>query len=308
VNLSLLGIVLLFAATAALLQSPAEVARWYLAAAKEQQANGNPTAAVALIEKAIRKTPNDPQPYRQLAAVLYQEKKYEPCLKNLTIAIDKRPQDPRGYGARGEVFRKLKRYREAVRDADAVLNLAERGPDVQYHDALNNAAYFRALAGEDLQRGLRDAEIVVAEIRAAVRLVASSLRDDAPVREHLLALNLSLAATLDTRGYLRYRLAEAAESSDDAQTAREHLESARKDFDEALDLHVRNVDEIHKKLLTSEPFQLVFWKTYFREAVKGLGEMYYHRGLTLTAVGEDRRAAWDFARARDCGFDVDEGH
>jgi tetratricopeptide (TPR) repeat protein len=240
--------------------------------------------------------------------VLYQQEQYEPCLKNLTIFIDKRPDETKGYRARGAVFRELKRYREAVRDADTVVELAERGADVGYHDALNDAAYCRALAGEDLQRGLRDAELAVTRFRAAKRSVASSLREDALVRGHRQALNGSLAATLDTRGYLHYQLAEAAKSRDDAQTAREHLEAARKDFDEALDLHVRNMDEVQKQLLTSDPVTRGFWKADFTAGLEALGEMHYHRGLTLKALGEARRAHREFKRARDCGFPVDEGH
>jgi tetratricopeptide (TPR) repeat protein len=308
VNLSLLGIVFLIAATATLLRSPGEVARWYLAAAKEEYSKGNAAAAVELIETAISKNPGDAELYRQLAVVQYAEKEYEPCLKNLTVVIEKQPHEPYGYDARGAVFRKLKRYGEAVRDADAVLRIAEQGGRVSYSGALNDAAYCRALAGEDLQRALRDVEIAVTEIRSAIRSVASGLRDDALVRGHLQALNLSLAATLDTRGYLHYRLAEAAESRDDAEVARQHVEAAREDLDEAVDLHVRNVDEIRKQLLTSDPLARGFWSARLRGAVKGLGEMYYHRGLTLDVSGEDRRAVRDFERARDCGFPVDEGH
>jgi tetratricopeptide (TPR) repeat protein len=308
-NFSLLVIALLCVATAALLRSPGEIAKWYSAAAKEEIAKGNKARAIELIEKAIGKSPDDVQLYYQLAAVLYEQEQYEPCLKNLTIAIDKQPHKTRGYLARAAVFHDQKRYREAVRDADTVVELAKRGArDITYHDALNNAAYFRALSGEDLERGLRDAEIAVARIRAARQSVDATLRDDMLARAHEQALGQSLARTLDTRGYLHYKLAKVAESRGDGQTARTHLESAREDFDEALDLHVRNMDDVHKQYLTSDPLARSYWRGDFAAAFAALGEMHYNRGLTLQALGEDRRADRDFQRARDCGFDVEAGH
>jgi tetratricopeptide (TPR) repeat protein len=308
VNLSLLGILVLFVATAALLRSPREVALWHLAAGQEQYAQGNTAEAIELVEKAIGTSPDDARLYHQLAVMLYKQEKYEPCLKNLTIAIDKQPYEPDWYLARGAVFRDQKRYREAVRDADAVVELAERGARVSYSDALNDAAYCRALSGEDLDRGFRDAELAVTRIRAAQRSAAPTLREDALARRRRQALNRSLARTLDTRGYLHYKLAEAARSRDDDGAAREHLLAARADFDEALDLQVRNLDEVEKQLLTSDPLTRRYWGAVFAADVEGLGEMHYNRGLTLAGLGEDRRAQRAFDLARDCGFPVDEGH
>lgn len=308
VNLSLLGIVLLFVATAALLRSPGEVARWYLAAAKEENSKGNSEKAVKLIEKAISKSSDDVQLYYQLAGVFYEQGKFEPCLKNLTIAIEKQPHSPRGYLARAAVFREQKRYREAVRDADTVVEIAQRGGRMTYHDALNNAAYFRALAGEELERGLRDAELAIARIRAAQQSVNSTLREDVLARAQGEALDHSLARTLDTRGYLHYKLAMAARSQDDARTEQEHLDAARRDFDEALGLHLRNTDELQKRYLTSDPLARSYTRGDLAAALQALGEMHYNRSLTLKALGEDRRADRDMQRARDFGFPVDEGH
>jgi tetratricopeptide (TPR) repeat protein len=312
------GAAILIAVIVTVMRSPAERARWYLAAAREEHAQGDLQAAIGLLRKAVDTHPGNGELHAQLAQYYFEDEDDEKCLTSLERLVELRPQDARAYLMRGHYLRRMRRYEEAVRDADVLVRLAEQrqlpslGRGLSLRDALNNAAYFRALAGKELDRALHDADIAVEAIRSAAGTAAGKAAADghgnALKRPYSFELGCSLAATLDTRGYVHYRLAEIAEGQNDAGAAQQHLKAARADLDEALDLHVGNVREFQKLLLMSEPYNRVLRKTLFDEAVDGLGEMYYHRGLVLGKLGERRRADRDRERARAYGFDVEKGH
>lgn len=332
-----LVVILLLLATSLALQSPREVSRWYLAAAREtheqyksltvaartlraeaeeSRAVGRKDAArklelraeeferdaeaafvdaVALVERAAEWAPGDPEPYRQLGRWYHLAEKYDESVEQADEIISLRPDDPKSYDLRVAARLEQKRYEDAVPDADRVVELVKKGgTPIPVYEALNEAAYFRALAQDDLDRALRDADEAVAMIRAARRVRRPTPASKAADRALLRLLDGTLAATLDTRGYIHYLLGD--------------LDAAREDLDEAIELYYRYRDELTRLLLTCDSIERPYRRDDLRRAQSSLAEILYHRGLVLSKLGDTRRANQDFEQAAQLGFDVEAGH
>jgi tetratricopeptide (TPR) repeat protein len=330
-------VILLLFLTSFALQSPREVSRWYLAAARETHAqyerqaaaarrlgaeakekraisNGDAAdslqkraaeleddaqktfqAAVALVERAAQWAPDDVELDRQLGLWYLRAEKYDLSLKCSDRIIKLRPNDPNSYQGRVVVLLEQKRYLDAVRDADEVVRLVKRGgSNFQLHTALNEAAYFRALAGADLDQALQDADEAIAMIRAAQQLHLPTLAETGADPTSQGQLDGTLAAALDTRGYIHYQQG--------------NLDAARKDFDDAIGLHDRHRHELARRLLTSDPLERPYFRASLLGSHESQGVMLYHRGLVFSKLGDTRRASQDQQKAAAYGFDVEQGH
>ncbi len=330
-------VILLLFLTSLALQSPREISRWYLAAARETHAQYERQAAaarklaaetkakravssgdvgdsfpkqaaemdaaaektfqaaVALVERAARWAPDDVELDRQLGLWYLHAQKYDLSLKCFDQIIKLRPNDPNGYQWRGAVLLEQKRYLDAVRDADEIVRLVKRGgSDLPLNQALNEAAYFRALAKEDLEKALHDADEAIAMIRVARQRHRPTLEETGADRSPLWRLDATLAATLDTRGFIHYHQGK--------------LDAARKDLDDAIDLHDRYRHELARRLLTSDPLERPFYRNELLRAQRSQGVMLYHRGLVFSKLGDTRRASRDEQKAAAYGFDVEQGH
>jgi tetratricopeptide (TPR) repeat protein len=273
---------------------PQEIARWYLAAAREKFVAGDPQAAQALVDRAIQWDPGNPGLFVELARCQEAAGRLEACVESWTKAIEMNRKDASAYYQRAQVYCKLKRYREAVRDADRVLQMLSDDPGLDPSTALNNAAYYRSLAGDDLNRALREAETAVGMLRARIGHRHGVTAGTTPSETHLGVGSLSLATTLDTRGFIYYRLG--------------NFPAAKADLDEAIDVFVPYCRKLEEMWLTADPLSQGFIREMQDEAQAGLGEMYYHRGLVQTGLGDDRAAIRDIERARSHGFPVDAEH
>ena len=271
-----------------------EVARWYLAAAREKRAEGDAQAAQELVHRAIQWDPRNPGLHAELAGWQEAAGQFEASLGSWTKAIEMNPADRKTYYERAEVYCKLERYGEAVNDADTVLQMVTAQPGEDVSIALNDSAYYRALAGDKLDRALRDAETAVNMIRGQIGSRRGASAGTAESGSRLSGLSRSLATTLDTRGFVQYRLG--------------NLPAAQADLDEALELFVRYCRGLEAMWLTADPGSHRFIRTWLDDERASLGELYYHRSLIRTGLGEHRGAARDLERARDCGFPVEKEH
>jgi tetratricopeptide (TPR) repeat protein len=192
------------------------------------------------------------------------------------------------------IYEKLGRYGEAVREADEVVRLSPRDRDSRFYAALNGAAYYRALAGQELAKAMDDAQLAVELIREAIRIYSSNDQPDAITRLILYELRASLAATLDTRGLLHYE--------------RGDLDAALVDLDDAIDGQLRSIHRCRGLILTCDALVRDEFAASLGPMVEGLGEMYYHRGLVLKKLSRPREALRDFQRAAASGFDARTGH
>src|SRR5262249_36511484 len=116
--------------------------------------------------------------------------------------------------------------------------------------ALNNLAYVQAVANRDLDAALADAEQAIKLVSAkrgqtteekgssasgsASPNGASSSDSSSDSAEAAQNLDLAMASYLDTRGFIRFRLAQKAKPSDPERA--KTLNQALADFDEAIRL------------------------------------------------------------------------
>lgn len=134
------------------------------------------------------------------------------ALEQAEHRIRHNPNDLRAYLLRGEVHMRRGNYAQAIPDYERVLEEFPADPDLNRRlaTALNNFAYERALAGEDLPQALED-------VQRAIELVPDN------------------AAFLDTRGYLCYLLGDYAQ--------------AERDLDEAVRLAQLELREAHPRAI-----------------------------------------------------------
>lgn len=178
--------------------------------------------------------------------------------------------------------------------------------------SLNQSAYSHALAASDLESAL-------ANINEAV-IIRESLplpKDD------------GYASMLDTRGYLRYLVAnkrrdapseEVAEQDDDSADEDEQpvskeeqyqqlmdnaladLETAVSIYKQALKIERAGIENDARLVIDHEP--LKFRRSSLDESMSVL---LHHRGLLYQAVGKDAAAERDLNRAKQLGYDPKNG-
>jgi tetratricopeptide (TPR) repeat protein len=172
---------------------------------------------------------------------------------------------------------------DAVADADLALEISrasylrDANPDTTSNlvDALNQSAYLRAIA---------DQELVVAReyIDEAFELLSDV--DD-----------WRLANFLDTRGYIRYLLGELDEAEADLDLATHLVESGT-------ELYLAGLRRQSQMTIDQRPIEQLR-----RGADHSRAVIYHHRGLVRAALGNTHEADADFHKARELGYNPLEG-
>ena len=198
---------------------PAEVSRWYQAAANEADLGGDFALAVQRQGQALRWGPHDPKLLVRRAELRLKLRDLSGSLDDCNRALEA--------AADGDVvvalvqrmltYQRLGRHADALADTDRIVEIVSQAPDqevevddgssVNYAIALNYRAYARALANQDLAAGLAD-------IEQAFQLLGSE----------------NEWAFLDTRGYLRYLQGDAAAGLPDLDRAVQMAEVERGRF------------------------------------------------------------------------------
>jgi len=292
-------------------ECPREIARWHMASALEQAARIRMTEASVMgeaasapekdaqlaralesINRAIAWDPLNPTFYTHRARFRFRADEIEGSLRDCSLAIQLAPGQPDGYRTRSQFLSHVKRHREAVEDCDEIVRLRELAPGeslftsflpplreamnranaLNMANALNNAAYIRALGNLELEKGLSDANQAIALIRAQ--------REAAGKWER----SLSLATTLDTRGFLHLLLGD--------------LDAALRDLDEAHALVTQVQQNVRWAVLTRKPADL----SMRMKLIQVLAAIHYHRGQVYERLGKLRTARADKQRGRKLGF------
>ncbi len=177
---------------------------------------------------------------------------------------------------------RLGRLDEAIQEADVTLRMmrtnlsgnASRAPREALSAALNNSAYARALAKQELPLARK-------QIEEALELWQGSLSPD--------------TSLIDTRGYIAYL-------QGDNKQALEDLEKAAADF-EYTSVQVR------EQMRAAAPL-LVDQRGYGRALKRldyALAVMVHHRGLIYQQVGRLEEAERNLARSTELGYDPAKG-
>jgi tetratricopeptide (TPR) repeat protein len=264
---------------------PAEIARWYCAAAAEAELADATADALQRVNQAIRWNPREPNLLAYRADLLLKRKDVDGALNDADRAVQlAQGNSPYAFYQRILVHQRRGDHQEALRDVDRLLELASDGLepellptgeilDLDYDELLNLRAYSRALAERDIQPALRD-------IDEAFRRAGSE----------------DIAAYLDTRGYLYYLAGDLTAAEGDLQRAVELAEKA-------LDL-LKPVDPEESKLTGRDA---LIRQQRQRALQQALAVMLHHRGLVHDALGRKEQAEEDLRRADQLGYSPEDG-
>lgn len=221
---------------------------------------------------------------------LYRGERSE-ALEKINKAVEWDPESLSLLGKQSYLLLSLRDTQQAVATADQALEIARQqrqlrdyeGTQFQLSSALNQSAYARALDESELTKALTLAEESVA------------IMDGFHLRD---------SGVLDTRGYLHYLLAMQDES-----IREEELEKATEDMEEAVKLNEQIVkrqlgDLRSQAKLSVDQTPLRFMR---RQIDEGRAVLYQHRGLVYEAVGNTNAAEKDLARAKELGYDPENG-
>ncbi len=266
---------------------PREVARWYLAAARNAQADMRYEAVVEAANKGLAWDDE----YRDLvearAIARLQLDDLHGSLQDFDRLIELASKDEktteaymRAMAARTQVLQRLDRYQAAVDDWTDIVEFRReqyrlRGDSESqqaYALALNNRAYTQALGKIDIKGALKDIDLSI-EIRG---------REDDPM-------------LIDTLGYLLLLDGQ----NDEAVF---YLEST-------VALATLQNGELRKRI--EERMQLEMDQRRFEARLKLMDEqfsvMLHHRGEAYQATGETEQAEADFAEAEKLGYNPAKG-
>lgn len=226
-----------------------EIALWYQAMALEAELSGHDPQAIHLIEKGLAWDPSSIPLLIELAS------------RRLSDGV----------------------AQDALPMADQAVRLARLDWDAQRSEynqlvlsqALNLAAYVRALSNEDLGHAK-------SQIDEAIRLAGGNIAID-------------LANLLDTRGYVSYLLGDLPSALDDMEEAIKMMESSVEQ--RLAQVRIRREMEIDAR--PSRAFE--------RQLREARAVLYHHRGLVYRALGRSGEADADLRRAKELGYNPQAG-
>lgn len=232
--------------------------------------------AAAVCEEAIAAYPDSAEFYFERAVVRHAQEKYDLALADLDHVLKGSPTFGEGYVERGHIHMKLRDYPKALAD----LAEARKWGSEADHVLLNDHAYLRALAGQDLTLALED-------INQALYLLeqdtAAMTRSGA-----LAAANYRKAIYLDTRGYLLFLTGEN--------------DKALADLDVAIQLFEKFLERTAEAASSAKDSAAALERRK-KDLNESLGALCHHRGLVHEKLGNDDKAAADFKRRDELGFD-----
>ena len=251
---------------------PAEVSRWYRDAATEAELDSDHEKALEYIDRAIQWNPHEANLFLQRAQTRLDVGQLEEALEDCNHALELEPENRLvTVYQRLLIHQRKGDHDQALVDADEIVKLSTDQPaasPMSFDNALNLRAYARALANQQIKEGLQDIE------NAMVRQGGGN----------------DNAAFLDTRGYLRYLDGDA--------------EAALPDMERAVELAEARTERLEDE---PKPGELSVWREQERLARKELAVLYQHRGLVYEKLGQQEKAAQDFARALENGYSPEDG-
>ena len=242
-------------------ETPREVAYWYVAAAIEDRSHGRADAAYAKLEKALSWSPSEPAVLFRRAAWRTEDGQYETALKDCNRALEVSGENSRMLMQRTQTLQHLGRHAEAIEDWKLIDRRSKTSGVPPREVALNGMAYARAVGNLEIEEGLK-------EVNEALKLSPGD------------------AAILDTRGFLLYR------KGDDA--------AALKDFNDAIEgmeRHLARVEHQLQEPLDDFLFDRIPGEDV-KLARHGLAVGLYHRALLLKRLDMEENARIDLDRAR----------
>lgn len=147
---------------------PAEIARWYAAAAAEAELDGDDPRAVQRLGQALRWRPDDPDllVHRAELRLRWNDRAGSLADCERALQLTTGGQQVEALEQRIAVYQRMGNHKAALQDADRLLELVAAAPNreldlgrgriLSYPGALNNRAYACALAEQKVEQGLED--------------------------------------------------------------------------------------------------------------------------------------------------------
>ncbi len=195
-RLAILIVLLLALGPVMALEGPAEVARWYQAAAMERWLAGDKNAALARLDAAFGWAPDQPDAYVCRGNWRLDDQEFQTAIDDYNSALELDPSHLLALLNRSQALQHLGRHKEAIRDWKKLVEIGHSAPGQQRAVLLNGLAYAQALGNVELKEALEN-------IIQAINLAGEN------------------AAMLDTRGYIHFcgRNFEAAQPDLDLAVA-----------------------------------------------------------------------------------------
>jgi tetratricopeptide (TPR) repeat protein len=240
----------------------------------------------------------------------------EGALASLDRAVDWAPKNARAVMIRMRLHLELRNWEEALEDSHRAAELDDTGHDWvdvrlralqglrRHRDTaafcsemlkrglgeritmLNSRAYARAQGNFELNEALTDIDEAIAANQAAYDVLVGKRS-----AEEALSMHTSMAALIDTRGYVLLKLDRPKEALAD-------FEKAIGESDEALDLLARR-DQADRR----EGVSQAMIERRAKRFDESRAVMYHHRGEARQKLGQTEQAREDFAEADDLGYD-----
>ena len=267
----------------AVLETPREIGRWHLAAAREHWRDAeygeiqgdltlvaeNRQKAFAKLDDALKWSPQDLGFLWQRAEWRIELGEYEGALLDSNRLLESFPDDLSLLRLRGKTLHLLARHVEAVKDAEHINNLSKTSGNPQRAVALNEVAYSKAVGKIELESALKE--------------VNEALKSE----RH--------AAFLDTRGFVYYQMGKYDLALKDLESAANQYEAILKFLAESAAKRRKGVPDIRKEEVNA------------RKDNEGAAVVLYHRALAHEKLGHAAAAAADRKRVRELiGRDGDE--
>jgi tetratricopeptide (TPR) repeat protein len=281
---------------------PNEIVRWKHAAAIVARDAGEKQRAYELLEKAYGGRTSDSDYQRTAIVWLASDGKEAEALKHLDRLIEANPKSLGFIDTRSSLNLALRRYAEAIADCLEIDRVSEATGKPTRAQSLNQLAYARALAGQDLEQAERDIEVSVQSARLNEEKAGRAWRESQKSGWSAIDSGLpfaaaqhALASYLDTRGFVRYKLGKLDEAKADLDEAIRRLG----DYERLRHLYDRRGSRSER-----------YFSTYLaKRAIENrtTAVLYYHRYLIHQKLGEEKAAQRDFQQARSLlGKDPDE--
>ncbi len=178
-RLAIIFVVLVALGPVVYLEGPAEVARWYQAAATELWLAGDKAAALARLDTAIHWAPDQADGFVCRADWRLEDREFLKASEDYSVAIERDPAHAGALIGRSQAYQYLGRHQDAIQDWKRLLELGRAAPGRQRAVLLNGLAYAQALGNVELKEALEN-------ILQAINLAGEN------------------SAMLDTRGYIHY--------------------------------------------------------------------------------------------------------
>lgn len=178
-RLAILLVVLLALGPVVYLEGPAEIARWYQAAATERWLAGDKQAALARLETALQWAPDQADAFVCRAEWRLEDQEFLKAGEDYSAALERDPAHVGALIGRSQASQYLGRHKDAIQDWKRLVDLGRASSGRQRAILLNGLAYAQALGNVELKEALEN-------ILQAINLAGEN------------------SAMLDTRGYIHF--------------------------------------------------------------------------------------------------------